>query len=134
MNPGEIYWVEFPVSAGHEQSGRRPAILLQEDTYAGELPLSIVVPLTGATVAARFAGTLTIEPDANNGLHKSSVALVFQIRAVDRRAIAGRIGAITVEQREAIYDLLDKLIGRTQTKNSPEPLRNQPDDTGDNHP
>ena len=117
MNSGDIYWVEFPAGSGHEQAGRRPAIVLQDDTYAGGLPTIIIVPLTGATIAARFAGTLTIEPDENNQLRKTSIALVFQIRAVDRRVIAGRIGAITTEQRKSLHDLLDKMIGRTLPNN-----------------
>jgi len=117
VNPGDIYWVEFAGGGGHEQAGRRPAIVLQDDTYAGDLPLVIVVPLTGATAATRFAGTLAIEPDENNHLRKTSVALVFQIRAVDRRAIAEQIGAITAEQLAELNTLLDKLTGRILPNN-----------------
>lgn len=111
LNPGDIYWAEFSASGGHEQTGRRPAIILQDDTYAADLPLVIVVPLTGAT-AARFPGTLTIEPDENNHLRKTFIALVFQIRAVDRRVIAGKIGAITPEQQVNLYTLLNQLTGQ----------------------
>ncbi len=68
MKPGDIHWVELPRGSGHEQVGRRPAIILQDETYASELPLVIVVPLTGALAAARFAGTLPVEPDEGNGL------------------------------------------------------------------
>ena len=112
MNPGDIYWVQFPSSGGHEQAGRRPAIVLQDEEYAGRLPLVIVVPLTGASFANRFAGTLAIEPSENNHLRKTSIALVFQIRAVDRGVVADRIGAITAEQCAELCDLLDKLTGR----------------------
>lgn len=112
MIPGDIYWVEFATGAGHEQAGRRPAILLQDDSYAADVPLVVVVPLTGATAATRFAGTLLIEPDESNRLRKPSVALIFQIRAVDRRAIAESIGAITAAQLTEIYALLDRLTGQ----------------------
>jgi hypothetical protein len=53
-----------------------------------------------------------IAPDANNHLRKSSVALVFQIRAIVRVVIDGRVGALTAEQLTEIYALLDHLIGR----------------------
>lgn len=78
MKPGDIHWVEFTASGGHEQAGRRPAIVLQDEAYTGQSPLVIVVPLTGATGAVRFPGTLLLQPDAGNHLRKPSVALVFQ--------------------------------------------------------
>ena len=112
MKPGDIHWVELPVGAGHEQVGRRPAIILQDEAYVGASPLVVVVPLTGATAAGRFAGTLTIDLDAHNGLSKTSVALVFQIRAVDRRIVQERIGEITADQLAEIYVLLDSITGR----------------------
>jgi mRNA interferase MazF len=115
MNPGDIYWVELPHASGHEQAGRRPALVLQDESYSGGLPLVIVVPLTGATSAARFAGTLTIEPDETNHLNRASVALVFQIRAVDCRIVQEKIGEITSEQLAEIYALLDRLTGHNIT-------------------
>ena len=68
MNPGDMHWIYFLAGGGHEQAGRRPAIILQDNVYAGASPLAIVVPLTGVTAAAQFAGTSFIEPDANNQL------------------------------------------------------------------
>ena len=45
----------------------------------------------------RFAGTTLIQPTAENGLQQASVALVFQLRAIDRRRIEERIGSVSVE-------------------------------------
>lgn len=112
MNPGDIHWVELPPTSGHEQVGRRPAVILQDDAYAGSLPLVIVVPLTGATAAARFAGTLVLEPTVENGLRTTSVALVFQVRAVDRRVVQEKLGGVGIAALAEVYALLDLLTGR----------------------
>jgi mRNA interferase MazF len=85
MTIGDIHWVQLPAANGHEQGGRRPAVILQNDAYAGRLPVVLVVPLTTARAAMRFAGTTLIRPTAENGLQQASVALVFQLRAIDRR-------------------------------------------------
>ena len=38
MKPGEVYWVDFHDSASRGQSGKRPAIVCQDDTrFAGTL-------------------------------------------------------------------------------------------------
>jgi mRNA-degrading endonuclease toxin of MazEF toxin-antitoxin module len=36
---GDIHWVRLPVANGREQRGRRPAVILQDDQYAGGLPV-----------------------------------------------------------------------------------------------
>lgn len=113
MTPGEIYWVRLPPADGHEQVGRRPAIILQDETYAGALPVVIVVPLTGAVAASRFPGTTLLQPTEENGLLRPSVVLVFQVRAVDRQRIEDQVGTVGAEALAEIYRILDRLLGRT---------------------
>jgi mRNA interferase MazF len=62
----------------------------------------------------RFAGTTLIRPTAENGLRQASVALVFQIRAIDRHRIQERIGSVSAEVLHEIFAELDKLTGRTE--------------------
>ncbi len=111
MSVGDIHWVELPQADGHEQHGRRPAIIVQDDQYGGSLPTVLVVPLSTARRALRFAGTSLIRATTENGLRADSVALVFQCRAIDRRRIRERIGAITEEQRSDVKGELRKLTG-----------------------
>lgn len=81
---GDIHWVELPDAGGREQAGRRPAIVMQDDVYAGNLPTIIVIPLSSALTALRFPGTASVKATQSSGLRTDSVALVFQIRAIDR--------------------------------------------------
>ena len=113
MTVGDMHWVQLPAANGHEQRGRRPAVILHDDHYAGELPVVLVVPLTTARGTMRFAGTVLIQPTAENGLPQVSVALVFQLRAIDRRRIQERIGSIGEMALREILSELDKLTGRT---------------------
>jgi mRNA interferase MazF len=111
---GDIHWVALPPADGHEQGGRRPAIIVQDEAYAGPLPVVLAIPLSTALSTVRFAGTVRIQPTTENGLRQPSVALVFQLRAVDRRRIRDRIGSVAVESIEEIFATLDKLLGRGQ--------------------
>jgi mRNA interferase MazF len=111
---GDIHWVRLPAVNGHEQGGRRPAVIVQDDRYAGDLPVVLVVPLTTALAAMRFPGTTLIQPTSENGLHRESVALVFQLRAVDRRRVEDRIGAVGQEALAEAFVELDKLTGRAE--------------------
>ncbi len=43
---GDIVWLNFTPQAGHEQAGRRPAIVLSPQIYNGKTGLLICVPIT----------------------------------------------------------------------------------------
>ena len=63
MTPGDLYWVEMPARGGHEQAGRRPAIILQTASASVVLPTVLIVPLTSQQSALRFPGTVYIEAE-----------------------------------------------------------------------
>jgi len=112
MKTGEVFWVNLPARGGHAQLGRRPAIVLQTSEASSVLPTVLLIPLTTQLDALRFPGTLLVEPDPENGLKRPSVALVFQLAAIDRRFIGSRAGQISTETVGQIWQSLDELIGR----------------------
>jgi len=111
MTIGEIHWVELPDTGGREQAGRRPAIVIQNDDYAGSLPTVLVIPLSTAMAALRFPGTAQIKAEKQSGLRTDSVALVFQLRAIDRGRIKERIGVVAEAEMVDVRSELAKLLG-----------------------
>ncbi len=110
MREGDIYLVEIPVSGGHEQAGLRPAIIIQS-TNLEKLPTVLIVPLTSKIKAADFPFTFIIEPDGFNNLDVSSVALVFQLRAIDKRRIKNKLGELKQDKLEILKQNLKKIMG-----------------------
>lgn len=110
MKPGEIYWVELGKARGHQQAGRRPAIVLQGSLASQSLPTVLMVPLTTQLDALRFPGTVLIEPSEQNGLKRASVALVFQLTAVDTRFVQERVGQLETAKFEEVLKALDELL------------------------
>lgn len=89
---GDIFLVDFGKSEYSEQSGVRPAIILQNDIGNKYSPTTLVVPLT--TKSKRNLPThIEITPE-NSGLREVSTALFEQIRVIDKRRIIKKIGAI----------------------------------------
>ncbi|MCW5962332.1 MAG: type II toxin-antitoxin system PemK/MazF family toxin [Pyrinomonadaceae bacterium] len=103
MNAGEIFWVEFPARGGRAQAGRRPAIVVQKDKT---LPTVLLIPLTTQQDALRFAGMILIEPEATNTLRQPSIALVFQLTAVDKNFVKSKLGTISDDKMNEIWALL----------------------------
>jgi mRNA interferase MazF len=111
VQPGEVYWVDFPKRNGHEQAGRRPSIVLQDDSFAGRSPMVFVVPLTTRSGVTRYPGVVRVPADAMNGLTADSFALVFQLGATDRQRVGTKLGEVSPAILAEIYEALDKLTG-----------------------
>jgi mRNA interferase MazF len=43
---GEIIWIDFDPQSGHEQSGRRPALVISQTTYNQRIGRAFVCPIT----------------------------------------------------------------------------------------
>jgi mRNA-degrading endonuclease toxin of MazEF toxin-antitoxin module len=112
MSVGDLFWVSFPPGAGRAQAGRRPAIVVQSEGASARLPTVLLIPLTTQQDALRFPGTVLVEPDAGNGLRHTSVALIFQLTAADRRFVEEQLGSVSGGTIEAIWSALDELTGR----------------------
>jgi mRNA interferase MazF len=110
LKKGEVWRVRFPTSPGRAQAGERPAIIMQNDWSLAVLPVVLAVPFTSQLAAARFAGTLTVQPDAVNGLSVESVALVFQLGAQDKRNFLRRLGEIDPPTMDAILAIVRQLV------------------------
>ncbi len=112
MQRGEVWKVDIPFTPGHAQAGERPAVIVQDDAFLATLPTVLIVPFTGSQRATRFPGTVLVQPDGQNGLTVPSVALVFQIRALDQHYCRHRLGVLDAASLDQIFATLDKLTGR----------------------
>ena len=75
---GHFIWINLNPQAGHEQAGRRPALVLSPRSYNG-LPrhLAIVCPLT--TKAKGYPFEVAVPPDSE----AKGVVIADQVRSVD---------------------------------------------------
>jgi mRNA interferase MazF len=77
---GDLVWLQFSPQAGHEQAGRRPALVLSSRDYNEKVGLALFCPVTSQVKGYPFE--IEIPP----GLVVSGVILADQIRNLDWRA------------------------------------------------
>ncbi len=95
MNRGEIWWVDFGQPFGSEPGYRRPAIIVQADSFnRSRIQTVIVVPLSTNTALALAPGNVLCRP-RSTGLKRTCVANVSQIAVIDRARLAERVGLLS---------------------------------------
>ncbi|HTE21220.1 MAG TPA: type II toxin-antitoxin system PemK/MazF family toxin [Armatimonadota bacterium] len=112
MKGGDLYWVELLSRGGHTQTGRRPALIAQAAAVSTAVPTVLIIPLTTQQDALRFPGTLLIEADQLNRLPRTSVALVFQLTAIDQRHLRERLGAVSAAVMGSVWQVFDEITDR----------------------
>ncbi len=113
MDKGEIAYFDLgtpPGGSGHEQSGNRPGIIISNDANDPSNPMVVIIPLTSKSSASRFPFTLLIQSTPSNGLSSNSVAMVFQLRAIDKNRLVNVIGQIEVDILNTLESLVRQLL------------------------
>jgi mRNA interferase MazF len=98
---GDIVWISMNPQAGHEQSGRRPALVLSRASYNGRVGLAILCPITGQVKGYPF------EVAIPEGLPVVGVILADQVKSLDWQARQAEL-ACTVPQ-EIVLQVIQRL-------------------------
>ena len=77
---GEAVWITLNPQAGHEQAGRRPAVVLSPAAYTSKVGLAIVCPITNQIKGYPFEVVLP------TGLAVTGAILSDQVKSLDWRA------------------------------------------------
>lgn len=76
---GDAVWTNFNPQAGHEQAGRRPAIVLSPQSYNGKVGLCLLCPITNQIKGYPFEVLIPA------GLGVKGVVLSDQAKSLDWR-------------------------------------------------
>jgi mRNA interferase MazF len=88
---GELWLLDFGDPIGHEQGGRRPALVISGDALNRRPSrLVTVLPITGRDRGVPAHIPL---PPVSTGLHRPSFALTDQLRVVSQNRLERRLGA-----------------------------------------
>ena len=98
---GDVIWITLNPQAGHEQTGRRPALVLSPGPYNGKVGLAILCPLTNQIKKYPF------EVLVPQGLTITGAILADQVKNLDWRARGAEL--ICRLPRRTVVEVLQKL-------------------------
>lgn len=105
---GEICWADLSPGRGHEQTGRRPVLILSHDVFNERSGTVIAMAITSQPQQAGFPLTLEI---GTGGLPKRSWVKMSQVRTLAAERIGKRIGRLTPEELVKVVDGLNEISG-----------------------
>jgi mRNA interferase MazF len=102
---GDFITLSFDPQAGHEQKGRRPALVLSNDLFTRHTGLAIVCPITNTD--RKFPFHLAVPP----GSSLTGFVMVEQVKSVDYAMRGARfVKRAPAEFVDDVLDLLDACI------------------------
>ena len=93
-NQGDVCWVRFGQPGDSGPSGKRPAVVIQNDLLnRSNIRTTVVALLTSNLKLGAVPGNVRLKKGAAN-LPKSSVAVVSQMATVDKGRLLEKIGTL----------------------------------------
>jgi mRNA interferase MazF len=102
---GDVIWITLDPQIGHEQAGRRPALVLSPAGYNGRVGLALLCPITGRRKGYPFEVAL---PES---LPVGGVVLADMVKSLDwRERKAARICSIPQDVLTQVLNRLHALL------------------------
>lgn len=98
---GDAVWVSFNPQSGHEQAGRRPALVLSPSAYNRKVGLAVFCPITSQIKGYPFEVVIPA------GLSVTGAILSDQVKSLDWQARSTEL--ICALPEEIVSQVLQKL-------------------------
>jgi mRNA interferase MazF len=98
---GDFVWLDFQPQAGHEQAGRRPALVLSPHAYNAKVGLAICCPVTSQAKGYPFEVPV-------GAANLSGVVLADQVKSLDWRVRRAEFIAAAAD------DVLAEVLGKVR--------------------
>lgn len=106
---GEIYYVDWSPGRGSEQTGARPALIIQNDVGNRLSPTTIVAAIS--TQRRRpYPFQVGITAD-ESGLPRDSVVKCEQVQTIDQARLGRRVGTLSEEKMQEVGLALHRSLG-----------------------
>jgi mRNA interferase MazF len=105
---GEVRWADLSPTRGHEQSGRRPVLILSADVFNERSGTVIAVALTSQPPRAGFPLTLQV---GSAQLPKPSWVKIGQVRNLSVHRIGRKLDAVSPEELAQVIEGLNEILG-----------------------
>lgn len=110
VNRGDVFYADLRPVVGSEQGGVRPVLILQNNVGNRHSPTVIAAPITSRHTKAKLPTHVEVGGSVPR-LYPNSIALLEQIRTLDKRRLREHIGTLDPEGIQRIDQALGISVG-----------------------
>ena len=112
LRRGDIYYADLNPVIGSEQGGVRPVLILQSDIGNRYSPTTIIAAITSRNHKAKQPTHVEL-PTAQSNLPQDSVALLEQLRTIDKQRLTEKVSLLDSSTMEQVDKALEISLGLT---------------------
>ena len=105
---GDIYYADFDSYIGSEQGGKRPVVIIQNDIGNRWSPTVIIAAVTSKIKKTVLPTHVEINTES---LAKDSIALLEQIKTIDKSRLGDYLGTVDNKTMKNIDDAIKISLG-----------------------
>jgi len=102
VHRGDIWFVDWSPGRGSEQTGMRPAVIIQTDAANRNPHYPNTIVLTVSTKGKAVPFHVPVNPSEGNGLQEKSFVKCEQILTISKERLTRRVGRLDNERFEAV--------------------------------
>jgi len=106
---GQVWLVDLDPARGHEQAGKRPALVVSVDQF-NQTPLGLVVVVPLTSKAKEFPLHVRIDPP-EGGVQLTCFAKCEDVRSISRERLNKPLGRVTPAVLRQVEDRLRLVLG-----------------------
>ena len=106
---GDLYYADLNPVVGSEQGGVRPVLVIQNDVGNRHSPTVIVAAITSRDGKSMLPTHCPLSTES--GLDRDSVALMEQIRTIDKRRLKEYVGIVRQKEMQGVDRALAISVG-----------------------
>jgi mRNA interferase MazF len=110
IRQGDVFWVDLGEPAGSEPGYRHPHVVIQNNVFNQSRINTVVVCALTSNLRRGQAPGNVILPKGEANLTKRSIVNISQLYALDKRALAEKIGSLSTDRIEEIVSGIRLLI------------------------
>lgn len=112
ISRGDMWIADLRPGVGFEVTKKRPTLIISRNTVNEISPTVIVIPLSSQVYKILGPERISI-PQKDSSLHRDSVALVTQMRAIDKTRLIKKVGPISKDKLKEVEQALKIVLDFT---------------------
>lgn len=108
---GDLYLLDWNPARGSEQAGRRPSLVVSNDTGNRFSPTVVVAAVTSRPPRRTYPVTVSVPTTAATGLDRDSIVLCAQLITISKERLQRHIGALPPDLMRQVDDALRAALG-----------------------